>query len=198
MKTILFIDGRNFIAKIKSVLNPDKIIEKEIDFSIYNFKGLLDKVLAGITIDEKIFYIGRLTKHKETKEKSIELIKKQRELKTSLEKQGFKVIYTGRVRGREEECPKGHKFLSFKEKGVDVKIAVDMVRFAHNKELKSAIIGSSDSDLQPAIKELENKGVERVYLGFEVSPNKGLTFTTNRTILIRNSEVAEFIGKTLV
>lgn len=198
MKTILFIDGRNFISKIESVLNPEKDKGKEVDFSIYNFAGLLDKVLAGISIDEKIFYISRLTKHKKTKEKSAELIQKQRELKTHLEKQRFEVIYAGRVRGHEENCPKGHKFLAFKEKGVDVRIAVDMITLGHNKGLKVAIIGSSDSDLQPAIRELENQEIERIYLGFEISPNKGLTYTTNRTILIRNSEVVEFIGKTLI
>ena len=198
MKTILFIDGRNFISKIESVLNPEKEKGKEVDFSIYNFAGLLDKVLTGISIDKKIFYISRLTKHKKTKEKSAELIQKQRELKTHLEKQGFEVIYAGRVRGHEESCPKGHKFLTFKEKGVDVRIAVDMITLSHKKELKVAIIGSSDSDLQPAIRELENQEIERIYLGFEISPNKGLTYTTNRTILIRNSEVVEFIGKTLI
>lgn len=198
MKTILFIDGRNFIGKMGTVLNPKKQKEKEVDFSIYDFTGLLNKVLSGISIDKKIFYIGKLTKHKETKEKSVELIQKQRRLKTHLEKQGFEVIYAGRVRGHEESCLKGHKFLTFKEKGVDVRIAVDMIISSHSKELKTAIIGSSDSDLQPAIKELENQGVERIYLGFEISPNKGLTYTTNRTILIRNSEVTEFVGKTLI
>lgn len=68
-----------------------------------------------------------------------------------------------------------------------------MITLACNKELKTAIIGSSDSDLQPAIKELENREVERIYVGFEMAPNKGLTFTTNRTILIRNYEISEFI-----
>ena len=198
MKTILFIDGRNFISKIESVLNPEKEKGKEADFFIYNFAGLLGKVLTGISINKKIFYIGRLSKHEKTKEKSAELIQKQRELKTNLEKQGFEVIYAGRVRGHEESCPRGHKFLTFKEKGVDVRIAVDIITLSHNKELKVAIIGSSDSDLQPVIRELENQGIERIYLGFEISPNKGLTYTTNRTILIRNSEVVEFTGKTLI
>ena len=110
-------------------------------------------------------------------------------------KQGFEVIYAGHVRGHEASCPKGHKFLLFREKGVDVRIAVDMIMFADDKELETAIICSSDSDLQPAIKELKNKRIKRIYLGFEDSPNKGLTFTTNRTILIRNSEVLEFIEK---
>ena len=198
MKTILFIDGRNFIGKINSVFNPEKDKNKEIDFSIYNFSGLLDKVLTGISINKKIFYIGKLTKHDETKEKSVELIQKQRRLKTHLEEQGFEVIYAGRTRGYEGRCPKGHKFLIFKEKGVDVRMAVDMIRLAHIKELKTAIIGSSDSDLQPAIKELQNQRIERIYLGFEVSPNKGLTYTANRTILIRNSEITEFAGKILL
>lgn len=108
------------------------------------------------------------------------------------------MILAGRVRGHIEKCIKGHETLTFKEKGVDVKLAVDMITLACNKELETAIIGSSDSDLQPAIRELRKRGVERIYLGFENSPNKGLTFTTNRTILIRNSEVIEFLVKALV
>ena len=197
MKTIIFIDGRNFISKINSILNSTGKKEKEVDFSIYNFSGLLDKVLSGVNIDRKLFYIGRVSKHKETEEKSTELIEKQRKLKKHLEGQGFEVVYAGKVRGYEGKCPKGHSFLIFKEKGVDVKIAVDMITFGNKKELKTAIIASSDSDLQPAIRELKNQKIERIYLGFENSPNKGLTFTTNRTILIRNSEVIEFIGNTL-
>ncbi|MBU4205027.1 NYN domain-containing protein, partial [Patescibacteria group bacterium] len=156
------------------------------------------KVLAEINIDRKIFYFGRLIKHPETIKKSEELIEKQRKLKTHLEEQGFEVILAGRVRGHIEKCTKGHETLTFKEKGVDVKIAVDMVTLACDKELKTAIIGSSDSDLQPVIGELRKRKIERIYLGFENNPNKGLTFTTNRTILVRNSEVVEFLGKTLI
>jgi len=196
MKTILFIDGRNFIDKINSTLNPNG--EEDIDFSIYNFKGLIDKVLTKINIDRKIFYFGKLIKHPKTIKKSEELIEKQRKLKTHLEEQGFEVILAGRVRGHIEKCVKGHETLTFREKGVDVRIAVDMITLACDEGLRTAIIGSSDSDLQPAIKELRKRKIERIYLGFENNPNKGLTFTTNRTILIRNSEVAEFIDKTLI
>ncbi len=196
MKTILFVDGRNFITSIGSIISPGG--SGKVDFSIYDFKGLFDKVLNGIEIDREVFYFGQLTRHSETLEKSEKLIEEQRKLKTHLENQDFEVILAGRVRGHIEKCLKGHKTLTFKEKGVDVKIAVDMVTLACNGELKLAIIGSSDSDLQPAVKELTKRNVERVYLGFEASPNKGLTFTTNRTILIRNSEIFEFVGKTLV
>jgi len=193
MKVILFIDGRNFLDKIRSAVS-----QKDIALSIYNFKGLIDKVLSEIQTDERIFYFGKLIEHPDTIEKSKELIEKLRLLKASLEKQKFRVILAGRVRGHIEKCVKGHETLTFKEKGVDVKLAVDMITLACDNKLKTAIIGSSDSDLQPAIKELKDRKIERIYLGFEDNPNKGLTYTTNRTILIRNSEVLEFLGKTLL
>jgi len=191
MKNILFLDGRNFIGKIESIF--EGVGKRNVDLSIYNFVGLLDKVLAGVKIDRKIFYISKLIVHEETKEKSKELIEKQRNLINNLIKQGFEIVFAGRVRGNMGRCPKGHEVLIFKEKGVDVKLAVDMITFACDNNLKIAIIGSSDSDLQPAIKELRKRKVERIYLGFEDNPNKGLTFTTNRTILIRNAEVLEFL-----
>jgi len=192
MESILFIDGRNFISKVAYILNPENKPNNNTDLSTYDFAGLLNDVLTGVEIDRKIVYFGKLEKHAETEEKSIELIEKQRVLKRRLENQGFEVIISGRVRGHIERCPKGHETLTFKEKGVDVKMAVDMITLACTKKLKTAIIGSSDSDLQPAIKELRNQRVQRIYLGFESQPNKGLTYTTNRTILIRNSEVEKF------
>lgn len=188
METFLFIDGENFKGKIRAVfkgIGKDKPIWHK-----YNFKGLLDKVLAGLVIQRKIFYFARIKEHEDTKNKSQQLIQEQRLLKTHLENQGYEVILTGRVRGIEENSKK--KTLIFKEKGVDVKIAVDMVLLACDKKAEEIILGSSDSDLQPAIKVVRERGVGCVYLGFENQPNKGLSYTTNKTILIRNSEVLEF------
>jgi uncharacterized LabA/DUF88 family protein len=125
-------------------------------------------------------------------EKSKALIEERRVLKRHFENLGFTYIISGNVRGNIEKCLEGHETLVFKEKGVDTKIVVDIVVVACDKKLKTAIIASSDSDLQPAIKELRNRKIERVYLGFEIDPNKGLSYTTDRTILIRNSEVVSF------
>ncbi len=193
MKTTLFIDGENFIKKMRTVFG---IANKErLLLDKYNFKGLFDKALEGIKIDNTIFYFAHLKEHPDTKEKSRQLIAEQRLLKNSLQRQGFIVILSGRVRGQLEEDNRGKKTLIFKEKGVDVKVAVDMMVAACDGNLKTGIIGSSDSDLQPAIAELRNRNVECIYLGFEMMPNKGLVYTTNRTILIRNSEILEFENK---
>ena len=190
MSIVLLIDGENLKGKIKAVFkdaNKDKPVWHE-----YDFKGLFNRALAGITIERKVFYFARIKEHKSSKQKSQELIEEQRLLKTSLEFQGFEVILSGRVRGQMEEGYDGKKTLVFKEKGVDVKIAVDMVSLSCDKKVKEIILGSSDSDLQPAIKEVRDRKVSCVYLGFEAQPNKGMTFTTSRTILMRNSELFEF------
>ncbi len=190
METVLLIDGENFKGKIKAVF---KVAGKDkLTWNTYNFQGLLAKVLHGMKIDRKVLYFARITEHEESKEKSKQLIEEQRLLKTHLEKQGFEVILTGRVRGQMEEGTNGKKVLVFKEKGVDVRIAVDIVSMGCEEKTREIILGSSDSDLQPAIKEARKRNMSCVYLGFEVQPNKGLSYTTNRTILIRNSEVFEF------
>jgi uncharacterized LabA/DUF88 family protein len=114
----------------------------------------------------------------------------QRALKTNLEKQSFEFLIAGHVRGQTVRVDRKTKII-FKEKGVDVKIAVDMVSFSADKIMSTAILCSSDSDLQPAIQEAIKRGSEIIYLGFEYLPNKGLTYTTNRTVLFRNSEIIE-------
>lgn len=193
MATILLVDWENFKRKMGLVFKEIK--QPRPEWHEYNFKGLFDKVLSGVSIDRTIFYFAKIREHEDTKKKSRELIEDQRLLKTSLEKQKFEVILSGRVRGQLEDGFFGKKVLIFKEKGVDVKIAVDMVSLACDKKIKEIILASSDSDLQPAITEVKNRSARCIYLGFETQVNKGLSYTTNRTILIRNSEILEFIQK---
>ncbi len=192
MNTLLIIDGENFKGKLKTIF---KEVEKaKPAWHLYDFKGLFSKVLKGFVIEESAFYFARIKEHEKSKIKSRQLIEEQRLLKTHLEKQGFKVILSGRVRGQMEVSSTGKPVLVFREKGVDVKIGVDIVSLSCDKKVKEIILCSSDSDLQPAIQEARKRDVKCVYLGFEIQPNKGISYTTSRTILIRNSEVLEFEG----
>ncbi len=185
-KTILFIDGENFINKIEEVLKEEKTDKRKIDLSTIDFNKLIKEPLKGFHISRKIFYAAKLHFHPETKEKSIELIKFQRKLRNSLINQGFEFVIAGNVRGQKVDGK-----IIFREKGVDVRIAVDLVTLACDGKLETAILCSSDSDLQPAIKEAGRRKTQVVYLGFENNPNKGLSFTTSKTILFRNTEVLE-------
>src|SRR3989344_2315258 len=162
MQTVLLVDGENFKGKIKTIFK-EAGKERPIWYE-YDFKGLLDKVLDGLKIDRKVFYFARVKEHEDSKEKSKQLIEEQRLLKTHLEKLGFEVILSGRVRGQWENEQGGKKVLVFKEKGVDVRVAVDMVSLACDKKAKEIILGSSDSDLQPAINEVKTRQVKCIYL----------------------------------
>ena len=187
---ILFIDGENFLHKIREVLNHKAIDKNKIDLARININQLLAIPLKDLKVKRKIFYVSRLHFHSESKEKSLELLKFQRSLRNTLTSQGFEFIFSGNVRAQKV----GQKII-FREKGVDVQIAVDMVAFSCDKKMSTAILCSSDSDLQPAVKAVRARGIEIIYLGFENSPNKGLSYTTNRTILIRNSEVLDIFNK---
>lgn len=188
-QTLLFIDGENFIYKIEEVLKSKNIKKKEIDIATIDFNALFNNTLKDFKISKKIFYAAKLHFYPETKNKSEELIKSQRKLKNTLINQKFEFVMAGHVRGQKIDNK-----IVFREKGVDVKIAVDLVSLAADKMVKTAILCSSDSDLQPAVKEVRKRNVEIVYLGFEFSPNKGLMYTTNRAILFRNSEILEACG----
>ena len=188
--TILFIDGENFIYKIKEALKEKKIKKNAYDLAVIDFNRLFENSLSGFTISRKIFYAAKLHIHPGTAKKSEELIKFQRKLRNNLVKCGYEFIIAGNVRAQKV----GDKII-FKEKGVDVRIAVDLVSLACDKKLDQAILCSSDSDLQPAIREISKRNIETIYLGFEANPNKGLTYTTNKTILFRNSEIVDCIRK---
>ena len=83
MATVLFVDGENFKGKIKAVfreMGKDKPVWHQ-----YDFQGLINKVLAGVLVDRKVFYFARVKGHEDSKEKSRELIAEQGLLKTHLE-----------------------------------------------------------------------------------------------------------------
>lgn len=189
-KCVLVIDGENFLHKVEEVLKERGIDKNKVDLASIDLSRLFKEPLKGFTLSRKIFYTARLHSHPSTKRKSEELIKLQRKLRNHLVKQGYEFVIAGNVRAQKVDNK-----VVFREKGVDVKIAVDLISLACNGKLDIAVLCSSDSDLQPAIKELRDRGVEVVYLGFETSPNKGLTYTTNRTVLLRNPEVIAALPK---
>lgn len=85
-----------------------------------------------------------------------------------------------------------------REKGVDVKLSVDLVIGAVDNLYDTAIVISSDTDLIPAIqyvRNAKNKTVE--YIGFANSPSFGLIKESSVTRLFSKTDLAQFqIDKT--
>ncbi len=194
-RTIILIDGENFRFKVEKVLQQSRL--NSYKYEAISLGVLLEKKFSGynnLHIMETRYYCAKLQVYKETKEKSHTKIDLQRRLKMNLEKQNIKFVIEGNVRRRELNV-NGVKRYVFNEKGVDVQIAVDMVTLACDRKIDTVILCSSDSDLQPALKEVKKRGVKTVYLGFSIEPNKGLEVTCDQTVLFTNEEIASVFNK---
>lgn len=185
-QTILLIDGQNFINRIRTVLSRSGV--KNPDITKFDYWGFMNDVFKERRVDLASIYFAKLREHKETLEKSQELMERYDTLKTHLEGQGFRYVTSGTVRsrvGRDKE-------VTFQEKGVDAKIAVDMVTSVLDHQADTVILASSDSDLQPAIKEIRARGAKVIYLGFQYRRNRGIELTTDETVLVPNKQVKQF------
>jgi uncharacterized LabA/DUF88 family protein len=189
MSTVVFVDGENFQKKIKQVFAESKFAWDDKKYGQIKLKDLLNTVLPDEKITQVRYYVAKLHVYPETKEKSEELVALQRALKSNLQRQGVEFVISGNVR----MYPLDKGKMLFKEKGVDVRLAVDAVSMAADKKIKTAIICSSDSDMQPVVAELQRRKVRVIYLGFHIQPNKGLSYTANESVLIRKNEIKKYI-----
>ena len=80
----------------------------------------------------------------------------------------------------------------FHEKGVDVKIAVDLLVGAYENLYDTAILISSDTDLIPAIQKVKQLGKEVEYIGFSHKPSYGLIKNASETRLLTKNEIEQF------
>ena len=83
---------------------------------------------------------------------------------------------------------------SFHEKGVDILLAVEMIRCILEKKCEVAYLISSDTDLVPAVDECKRLGGEVVYVGSSLHGQSfGLTKVCNTTILLQPKDVLHYV-----
>jgi hypothetical protein len=73
-KVALYIDGQNFLGKLKDVFDAEKVFLP--DWSQYDFRGLLSGVLEGIKVNERNIYLAKIHFHPDTPGKSRQLLKR--------------------------------------------------------------------------------------------------------------------------
>ena len=83
------------------------------------------------------------------------------------------------------------------EKGVDVGLAVDLVKDVLEKEVDHIILISSDTDLIPAIKIAKEKKIEITYVALSKQITKSLTRLANNTVIIKPISIAEAYARSL-
>jgi uncharacterized LabA/DUF88 family protein len=119
------------------------------------------------------------------------MIDSQRRLKNSLAKQAILFIESGRLKLRDGDTCKvcGAQDSHFQEKGVDVRMAIDLVLDSQKSDVKSIILLSSDTDLLPAVDIVRESEKKLIYVGFSDRLTNALVSGANETQIIRDSEV---------
>jgi uncharacterized LabA/DUF88 family protein len=183
-KVAVFIDGSNFYFKMRS------LIPAKTDFISYRYRDLIRQLLND---DEQLGYIGyyvgvvRDTKRTSNHEKALELIQNQQRLFEQLRHQQIHLV-KGYLLERDGK---------FFEKGVDVRLALDIVTMAQDRKYDVGYVVSSDTDLIPALQAAQARKREVVHVGFEHQPSLALMRCANRSRIIGRREAERFTAKQL-
>ena len=125
----------------------------------------------------KRYYIGSVRNH-DNSEKSEQMVVSQQKFLGGLEHEDFSI-----KRGR---IVYDHKI---REKGVDVKLAVDLIVGAVDNLYDTAIVVSSDTDLLPAIRYVQFKGKKVEYVGFAKEPSLGMANECDLAVLLLPEDI---------
>lgn len=191
-KAIVYIDGENFLHRAEDSLKLAKKINNKLEIINIDIKSILEDTLADYKSLEIKYYgtkirVGNI-EDKEILKHAEQIIESQRRFKRNLERQGIKFITSGSLRVREAKCRKCHKkTLIFKEKGVDVRIAVDLIQEAGHSH--DQIIVSSDSDLLPAVSAVKKKGAHICYVYYSPMPNYAMIKVSDESRVYTDSQI---------
>jgi uncharacterized protein (TIGR00288 family) len=172
-RSVVIIDGSNLYFKLKSLG-----LEKGIKF---NYKGWVKKLTEETTLVAVYYCVGKI-RAKQNDVKARKMMAAQQSFVTQLIKFGFIIQYGYLLKSDSK----------FNEKGVDVQMAVDILKGAYKDLYDQAFLISSDSDLIPAIEEAQTSGKEVTYVGFKHQPSYALLKTCKRSILIDKNDIKEF------
>ncbi len=171
----LYIDGGNFHHLVLK-----KMSIKELEFSFEEFAQFLANIRE---ITGKRYYVGTV-REKVGDLKSREAMSRQTKFFTVLKSYGWeiktsklrtrieKIVIDARVKNYMELRRQGVSEIEFertREKGIDVKLATDLIVGAVDNQYDTAIVVSSDADLVPAIDWIRYRMKKKVeYIGFSL------------------------------
>jgi uncharacterized LabA/DUF88 family protein len=178
MKIAVFIDGNNLANKLKE-MNIKNFNQFDYWQFILSLTGNVKPKYIG-------YYVGQIRKEVNNP-KSVQLFAKQQKLFTYLQ---TNVPHLQIIRGHIQKFNQ-----RYQEKGVDVRLALDVFKHITDFNFHKAIILSSDTDLLPVVKmvqNMKNKVVE--YVGFSHQPARALWKECKVGKLLKRKEVQGFGG----
>lgn len=189
----VLVDGENLRHQIAAVLQQHKKISDKNAYFGYDLKAFLEEV----TQEKKVninYYTTRIRQPRfkipGKLQKNITAINtSNRAWSADLKNQGVNIIKAGYLRVRESSacihC--GKKTLVLQEKGVDVRVATDLV--LSGNQFKQIALVSSDSDLTPAIEATKKAGVYVYYICYSAKLNRSIAAIAHKTITFDDNQV---------
>jgi len=171
----ILVDGSNLYHYLREL--------KLTGLAEFDYRAFAQFLARGRTITSSTYYIGKVRSHGDAKGE--ELRRGQQRLVAHLQNAGWNVEF-------------GHMMEHngvFQEKGVDVHIAVDLLRGAYEDQYDTAVLVSSDTDLIPAVHAVRSKKKQIEYIGFAHRPSFGLMKNVDLTTTLRNEDLAGFLKK---
>jgi uncharacterized LabA/DUF88 family protein len=178
-RAFVFIDGNNFYFKLKELTSR---LDGRFNLLDFNFRKFSEWLIQPNKLVEIHYYLGAVRRQLNN-EKSEILYANQQRLFRKLQKLKI-VVSIGQLIQ--------HPDKSYHEKGVDVRLAVEMIRFARLSKYDQAYLVSSDTDLIPAIEEVQSFGKIVQYVGIPKGQSFGLSKVADDVRLIRQEEIKEF------
>ena len=176
-RTVVFIDGSNFYNYLKN---------KEMGFEFnkrtwFNYKAFVDSLIGNHICVAKRYYIG-IFRNFDGSKKSKKLVEGQQKFHSKLEENGF-IIVPGRII---------YDAGKTREKGTDVAIALDLAMGAVNDSYDTAILISSDTDLVPALRIVQDYKKRLEYVGFSHKPSFGIQKNVHSSTLLNREDIEKF------
>lgn len=197
MANKLLIDGENFIHGVVGILVRQKVIKSRVNLKKIDLETILDGLLD-YKKTRKIYYTTRIVLPK----KQSALYKKFESMRLwnkrfipYLMNQNVELIKAGVLRvTKSKKCYSCGTITELpQEKGVDVKLGVDIVSLAGKGN--TIYVFSSDSDVIPAIVEAKNRKASVVYVAFEAGINEALRKVCSQTIVVTKKNVVKAYEK---
>lgn len=208
----IYVDGGNFHHLVLKKLGI-----KEQDFAFEDFAHFLigDRKVEA---EGKRFYVGSV-REIEGNIRSKQAMSRQTRFFTTLNSYGWRIM-TSKLRTRQEKIIIDERVLDYKkilskgiteiemmrtrEKGIDVKLATDLIVGAVDSKYDVALVVSSDSDLIPAIDWIRRRKQKKVeYIGFSLAsiydplditkPTPSLIVKTDTSRIFGVADLKQFI-----
>lgn len=189
--TIVYIDGENAFFQFYDELRRKRKVRYREDLVKFDLKWLLDQALdEGERIDR---YYGvklqEVDSSKDLLERTQRMIDHKRRWIGYLSNLGIDFIEAGQLKVR--EVPGRKKDYTFEEKGVDVRLAVDIVEDAVAQKADHIVLMSSDADLLSAVHAARRHDTKVTYLSHEERTNDTIVGGVDETKTFTSKQILE-------